>query len=84
MKITIKTLFFIYAFGAIGVMNIIIYIYNITVNCITIDGITYGRSTAKKIAIKSCLLFDVLAIVFAVWLYWWLWNEMGYFTSTLR
>ena len=81
MKITIKTLFFIYAFGAIGVMNIIIYIYNITVNCITIDGITYGRSTAKKIAIKSCLLFDVLAIVFAVWLYWWLWHGILYFPA---
>ena len=84
MKITIKTLFFIYAFGAIGVINIIIYIYNITVNCITIDGITYGRITAKKISIKSCLFFDVLAIVFVVWLYWWLWHEMGYLTSTLR
>ena len=72
MKITIKTLFFICAFGAIGIMNIMIYIYNITVNCITIDGITYGRGTAKKIAIKSCLFFDVLAIVFVVWLYWWL------------
>ena len=82
MKITIKTLFFIYSFGAIGVMNIIIYIYNITVNCITIDCITYGRSTAKKIAIKSCLFFDVLAIVFVAWLYWWLWNGVvAYFPA---